>query len=143
MVRFWDTSAIVPLLVDEPMSRAIGEAYERDPVVVVWWATSVECTSAIARRERDGLLASGPAAGALARLSAQVDAWEEIEPSPRVRSTAERVCRTHPLRAADAFQLAAAIVAADGDPGTLPFVTLDERLADAARREGFPIVQPS
>jgi hypothetical protein len=31
-------------------------------------------------------------------------------------------------------------MAAADDPGSLPIVTLDERLADAARREGFPVV---
>jgi predicted nucleic acid-binding protein len=48
--------------------------------------------------------------------------------------------RTHDLGAADGFQLAAAIVASDGEPAGLPLVTLDERLARAASREGFPIV---
>ena len=46
----------------------------------------------------------------------------------------------HPLRTADALQLGAALVAADGDPQSLELVTLDRRLADAARREGFPVL---
>jgi hypothetical protein len=46
----------------------------------------------------------------------------------------------HPLRAADACQLAAAWVAAEGQPETLPVVTLDGRLAAAAEREGFPVL---
>lgn len=143
MVRFWDTSAIVPLLVDEPVTPAVLASYELDPRLVVWWATSVECTSAIARRERDGSLDPAGVAAATARLAAQTGAWEEVQPSSRVKSTAERLCRTHPLRAADALQLAAAIVAADGDPGTVPFVTLDERLGLAAAREGFPVEEPA
>ena len=69
--------------------------------------------------------------------------WAEIAPSARLRQTAERLLRVHPLRAADALQLAAAIVAADGDPETMAFMTLDERLALAARREGFPVVEPA
>jgi predicted nucleic acid-binding protein len=51
--------------------------------------------------------------------------------------------RVHPLRAADALQLAAAIIAADSEPRSLAFVTLDDRLARAAEREGFPVVEPA
>jgi len=142
MVRFWDTSAIVPMLVDEPASGATLSAFELDPRLVVWWATPVECTSAIARRGREGQLSPADISVATLRLEAHVGSWEEVQPSHRVRTTAQRLCRTHPLRAADAFQLAAAIVAAASDPGTLPFVTLDERLALAAQQEGFPVVEP-
>ncbi len=142
MVRFWDTSAIVPLLVAEAMSAVVHATYVQEPQLVVWWGTAVECTSAIARRDRDRSLAAGDVPVATTRLAALATAWQEIQPSARVRSTAERLCRTHPLRAADAFQLGAAIVAANGDPATLTFVTLDERLALAARREGFPVVIP-
>ena len=78
---------------------------------------------------------------ALQRLAALGTAWQEIPPTTRIRQTAERLLRVHPLRAADALQLAAAIAAADGDPRSLPFVTLDDRLARAAEREGFPVVE--
>ena len=46
----------------------------------------------------------------------------------------------HPLRAADALQLAAAFVAAERGPSSLQVVTLDERLADAMRKEGFVLI---
>lgn len=80
------------------------------------------------------------ASDGLAGLAAS---WQEVEPSSRLRQIASRLVRTHPLRAADALQLAAAIMAADGDPQTLPIVTLDERLARAAEREGFPVIEPA
>ncbi len=60
-----------------------------------------------------------------------------------VRRHAERVVEAHPLRAADALQIAAALVAAEEDPGSLPFVTLDRNLAEAAEREGFRVYLPS
>ena len=47
--------------------------------------------------------------------------------------------RVHALRAADALQLAAALLASDEEPAGLDIVTLDSRLADAARREGFRV----
>lgn len=141
-MRFWDASAIVPLLVDQVGTPAVTDEYERDPDLVVWWATRVEAASAIARLEREGALS------ALARLEADdrgrrlETAWQEVEPTERVRRMAMRLLRVHSLRSADALVLAAAIVAAEAEPGTLPFVTLDDRLAGAADREGFPVVRP-
>ena len=143
MVMFWDTSGIVPLLADEDGTRAATAEFERDPSMVVWWGSSVEAVSAIARREREGRLAARDVTMALQRLAALGTAWQEIPPTTRIRQTAERLLRVHPLRAADALQLAAAIAAADGDPRSLPFVTLDDRLARAAEREGFPVVEPA
>jgi predicted nucleic acid-binding protein len=78
----------------------------------------------------------------LGRLGALARAWREVQPVMAVRETAIRLLRVHPLRSADALQLASAIVAAEGHPATLPLVTLDGRLAQAAEREGFVIVRP-
>lgn len=142
-MRFWDSSSIVPLLVAQPSSAAVAAAFDQDPVIVAWWGTEVECTSAIARLEREGRLGAEGAAVAYGRLEAHVASWHEIQPASRLRQVAERLLRVHAIRAADAFQLAAAIIAADEDPRSLPFVTLDERLARAAEREGFPAVEPA
>jgi hypothetical protein len=116
--------------------------YERDPEAVVWWATEVECVSALSRLERDGDLSASSLSDALERLEALAGAWREVQPVPRVRQTAIRLLRVHPLRAADALQVAAALVTAEDHPATLPVVTLDNRLADAAEREGFPVIRP-
>lgn len=141
-MRFWDSSAVVPLLVSEAASAAVGAELRRDPVMLVWWATTVECVSALARRERDELLDAAGMAVAVERLDATAAAWREVLPTSSVRRTAVRLLRIHPLRAADALQLAAAVVASSGDQRALPFVTLDERLALAAQREGFGVVRP-
>ncbi|MFY9343542.1 MAG: hypothetical protein WAT39_13685 [Planctomycetota bacterium] len=53
---------------------------------------------------------------------------------------ARRLLANHPLRAADACQLAAALIACRERPDALGFVTLDSRLAEAARREGFTVL---
>jgi predicted nucleic acid-binding protein len=141
-VRFWDSSAIVGLLVEEAHSPALFAAYEHDPEVLVWWATEVECTSALARLERGGILSGVGLGEALDRLAALARSWREIQPISQVRETAIRLLRVHPLRAADALQLAAAIAAAEGRPASLGFVTLDDRLGLAADREGFVVDAP-
>ena len=141
-MRFWDASAVVPLLVSEPVSGSLVALLEADPVMLVWWGTPVECTSAVARRERDGALGAPDAARALGRLRTLAATWQEVLPADAVRSTAQRLLRVHPLRAADALQLAAAIIAAEHEPASLEFLCLDARLSDAANREGFTVTAP-
>jgi predicted nucleic acid-binding protein len=116
---------------------------ERDQGIVAWWATAVECMSALVRLEREGSLPSPSLGDAVRRLDALASAWQEVQPVGLVRQVAIRLLRVHPLRTADALQLAAAVVAAEDHPSTMPLVTLDERLAQAAEREGFPVVRPA
>jgi uncharacterized protein len=136
---FWDASAIAPLLVDEPHSRELLDLLGDDQAMVVWWVTRVECVSAIRRRERDGGLDRSSASGALELLNSLSGSWSEVLPSERVRESAERAVAVHPLRAADSLQLAAALTWRDAAqrPG---FVCLDERLSDAASREGLAVL---
>ena len=141
-MRFWDTSAVVRLLVADASSAAIMREYELDPEVIAWWATEAECVSALARLERDDSLTAPSMAEGLRRLDGLARAWREVQPVTAVRATAIRLLRVHPLRAADALQLGAAIVAAENHPASLQIVTLDERLAQAAEREGFAVVRP-
>jgi hypothetical protein len=138
-MKFWDASAVVPLLLVEEGRDAMLSELERDNTMFVWWATPVECVSAISRREREGALGLADATSAIDRLHALSQAWSEVLPTDAVRSRAQRLLRVHALRAADSLQLAAALVAAEGDPRRLPFVCLDERLNEAATREGFSV----
>jgi uncharacterized protein len=138
-MRFWDASALVPLIVNEPSTKRMQTLAAKDSSMLVWWGAEVECASALARLERDGDLTSPAAATAFRRLTQLAAAWHEIEPGEAVRETAVRFLRVHPLRAADSLQLAAAFVAAEGRPAALGLVTLDGRLASAGRKEGFAI----
>jgi len=140
-MRFWDASAIVPLLMTEAATKALQGRAGTDPAMLVWWATEVECASAIARLERDGALDAAAVNEAFDRLRRLGGGWHEVEPSDAVREAAVRFLRVHPLRAADALQLAAAFVAAERRPSSLEIVTLDERLAAAARKEGFVLTE--
>lgn len=139
-MKFWDASAIVPLLVKEATTSLLQTLAKRDSDMLAWWGSQVECASAVALLERDALLDRKGAALAFDRLKQLVDGWHEIEPNEIVRENALRFLRVHPLRAADALQLAAAFLAAERRPSSLEVVTLDERLADAARKEGFDVI---
>jgi uncharacterized protein len=139
-VRFWDASAIVPLLVAEASTRRLQALAASDPNMLVWWGSGVECVSALARVERDGMLDARAAVVAFERLKQLAAGWHEVDPSEIVRETAMRFLRVHPLRAADALQLAAAVIAAEQRPASLEMITLDDRLAGAARKEGFAVI---
>ena len=140
-MKFWDASAIVPLLMTEAATKALQKRAGTDRAMLVWWATEVECASAIARLERDGALTTAAVTEAFHRLKRLGEGWHEIEPSDGVREAAVRFLRVHSLRAAGALQLAAAFVAAERRPSSLEIVTLDERLAVAARKEGFVLTE--
>ena len=140
-MRFWDASAIVPLLMNEAATRTLQGLAAADPAMLVWWATEVECASAIARLERDGALDAPAVIEAFDRLKRLADGWHEVDPSDGIREAAVRFLRVHPLRGADALQLAAAFVVAERRPSSLEVITLDERLAAAARKEGFALVE--
>ncbi|MGH7321110.1 MAG: type II toxin-antitoxin system VapC family toxin [Candidatus Rokuibacteriota bacterium] len=136
-MKFWDSSAVVPLLVPEAASSRLKHLYDEDPVVLAWWGTEVECVSAIVRRQRLGRLGGPQGMEAFSRLRALRRGWHEVEAGEEVREAAKRFLRVHDLRAADALQLAAAFFAAEDRPSTLEFVCLDARLVGAAQREGF------
>jgi len=138
-MKFWDASAVVALLADESGLTFATRELDDDQAMTVWWGTRVECVSAIARRERDRSTDAASARRAHDQLRKLGDEWHEIEPTEGLRNIAERMLRVHVLRAGDALQLAAALTAALNEPSAVDFVSLDERLKDAAAREGFRV----
>ncbi len=140
-MRFWDSSALVPLLVMEDVTFRLGELYLEEDGILAWWGAEVECASALARLERESSLSPRDATLALQRLDDFARSWHLVEPVESLRQTARRLLRVHALRAADSLLLAAALLASEGQPSTLGFVCLDHRLSTAAQREGFPVVE--
>lgn len=138
-MKYWDSSALIRLLVTEEASGEMDALLRDDPAIVTWWGTSVECVSALARLERDGALAADDVRSALERLRQASHGWVEVPATDDVRDQAIRLLRSHRLREADALQLAAAVVASDFQASTLEFVSLDARQREAAEREGFLI----
>ena len=124
-MKFWDASAIVPLLVAQKTTARLQALTQSDPELLVWWGSAVECASALDRLERDAALDQTSAQLAFQRLTQTANAWHEIEPSELVRENAVRFLRVHPLRVADALRLAAALVAAQRRPASLVVVTRD------------------
>ncbi len=139
-MRFWDTSAIVPLCVTEPATVQARRLVDADQSVVVWWTTRTECVSALARLRRQGELTAVEEKQARRLLAALSAEWTEVSPSERLRQRTERLLALHALRAADAFQLAAALLWSRGDTSAHAVVSFDTRLREAAAREGFQVL---
>ena len=139
-MRFWDASAIVPLLVAEGSTATMEELVALDRDFILWWATSVEVFSGLYRKMRAGDTNMTQLEVAKRRLARLLNYAGLIPPSDPLRDRAHRLLAVHALRAADALQLAAALVWADERPAGLELVTLDDRLGEAARREGFRVV---
>lgn len=141
-MRFWDSSAIVPLLVEEPASAECRRLARTDPIFVVWCLARLEVLSALQRLRREGALPDDAVVAAERRLARIAGRWTEVDALLPVRERAERLLRVHPLRAFDSLQLAAGLVAVGEQPRGRAFVTLDDALFTAAEREGFDAIRP-
>lgn len=140
-MKFWDSSAILPLLVREPQSERVKTWLAADPSLVVWWGSRAECWSALARLRREEVITAAQESAIHRRLEVLAVTWVEVQPSAVVMEHARRLLRTHTLRAADALQLAAALVWREGGGGSGEFVTFDARLALCAELEGWALLQ--
>jgi predicted nucleic acid-binding protein len=139
-VKFWDTSAVVPLCINEPSSKAVRSILTRDSLMVVWWTTRTECVSALMRQTREGSLRNEDERQARQVLGQLADAWVEVQPTEILRATSERLLAVHALRAADAFQLAAALHWCRRQTTNMEFVSFDSRLREAGHKEGFTLL---
>jgi len=140
-MRFWDSSAIVPLIVNEENTAYCLKVLADDQEMLIWCLSRVEIVSALCRRVRDGLMSADEFQQVKERLKIILNKVVEVSAVERVRTRALRLLEVHPLRAADACQLAAALVVTQEDPERLAILCFDLRLEVAARKEGF-VVNP-
>ena len=137
---FWDSSALVPLCVQQQPSAivmALLEQYE----IAVWWATPLEIRSAFERLLRMGKLTNSENAAAGKRLEMLRRSWRELQPTEALRAQAEAFLMSYPLKAADSLQLAAAWTGCMGNVQSCTFISGDAQLLEAARQVGFQVVK--
>ena len=138
-MRFWDSSALIPLVVRQPASPRVDLWFAEGFSLAIWTLTSTEIASALWRLVREGALSEADAHRAEFRAEELAAASHTVADLEAVKPIARRLLRVHALRAADALQLGAALVWAVGQPQGKTVHTLDDRLAVAARREGFDV----
>jgi predicted nucleic acid-binding protein len=142
-MRFWDSSALVPLVCRETDSAKCRSWLRADPVVVVWALAATEVISALSRKRREDALSGRTFASAKRRLAKLETAWSEVTYYDAVRARARRLLEVHVLGAADALHLAAALVAVEDRTSHVGFVSFDRRLNEAAEKEGFAVLPQS
>jgi predicted nucleic acid-binding protein len=140
-MKFWDSSAMVPLIVDEKETEYCLKTLSHDQEMLIWCLSKVEVMSALCRRVRDRKLSEAAFQKAKRHLNDIIEHTYEVKAIEKVRNRALRLLEVHPLRAADACQLASVLVATQEDPDRLPIICFDQRLKNAAIKEGF-IVNP-
>lgn len=137
---FWDSSALVPTFLPEARSVELVSLFEAESEPAVWWGTLVECHSAIHRRHRKEAFPQKVLSATMERMAKFFEDADTIGATERIRQRAVRLLAVHALRASDAFQLGAALVWCEERPAGVELLCLDDRLREAADREGFTVL---
>jgi predicted nucleic acid-binding protein len=135
-LAFWDSSALIPLCVRQELTPRAIALYEIHDAAV-WWSTPVEIASGLARLPRMKQLDSGDWTKARKLARRLADSWSVIEPSDALRARSIQLVDRYDLRAADSFQLAAALEWCEDVPQGRVFLTTDRKLREAALLSGF------
>ena len=139
-MRYWDASALVPLIVGEPTSEKMRGLLAEDDRIATWVWSYTEIAGAVERRAREGAISWDQRLSVLQRLLVLADSWDEVTDVLAVRSRANSLVARHPLRAADAGQLGAALLLKEQVVSPLTFVCLDRNLSLAANDEGLHVL---
>ena len=137
-MRFWHSSALVPLFLKQPLSRVVEALLGEDTEIVIWWGASVECGSALARSVREGWISRSTERAAQQVVGELRASAYEVQPAAEVRARALRLLNLHPLRAVDALQLSAALIWCGERTAGAEFICLDSRLREAASPALYP-----
>jgi len=140
---FLDTSALAKCYLEEQGTERMLDIFESGAVLFVSHLSLVEAASAGMSRFRRGELNGELLVELLACLENDFQLRFRVVPvSAAVLSESVAVVRRHPVRAADAIQLASALsVRGPGKSGPL-FVSSDKTLNAAAANEGLEILNP-
>jgi predicted nucleic acid-binding protein len=136
VILYVDTSALGPLLVDEPTSADCGELWDGADSVTSTRLAYIEAVAALSQAGRMGRIAAQTVRGARSVLD---DLWpvvDVIELDQALMADAADLAVGHGLRGYDATHCAAAIAANDPE---LVAASGDARLLAAWRAEGVAV----
>ncbi len=136
MIAYFDTSAVVPLIISEASTERCTRLWNESSRVVSVRLLYPEARAALAKARRMGRLTSGQLEQAVRELDSIIAEVDHIEVTAELAHAAGELAQAHDLRGYDAVHLAAAIALADGD---LVAVTVDAHLAAAATDVGIVV----
>lgn len=137
MILYLDTSAFVPLLVEEPTSASCGELWDAADRLVTTRLTYVESANALAMADRIGRITTVEHEAGRERLA---ELWPEVdvlELREQLMVAAGDAARPHALCGYDSVHFAAAVALDDQD---LVAAAGDANLLAAWRRAGLAVV---
>jgi predicted nucleic acid-binding protein len=141
VVRYYDTSALVKQYLHEAGSNLVLRLLKSGEKVYTASFTYAETHAAFGRRSREGLLSRETRRRLALRFDRDWETYEVVVLSENVLQLARRMLYRHPLRSADAIHLASALLlAGTSSNARWSFICADGRLCDAAKAEGFQVV---
>lgn len=136
MILYLDTSALVPVLIEEPTSRACGELWDGADGVTATRLAYIEAVAALALAERMGRISEEQTRDGRSVLDDLWPAMDVIELDQALMFEAARLAVAHGLRGYDATHCAAAVAANDAE---LVAASGDSRLLAALQVEGVAV----
>lgn len=140
MIGYFDTSAVIPLLIGEPSSATCTRVWNEANRSISVRLLYPEARAALARAERMGRITKRQLESAVAELEAIVSEIDHVAITAELARHAGHLAQAHQLHGYDAVHLAAALAALDAE---LVLVTGDNDLAGAARSLGLPVALTS
>ncbi len=135
-VTCFDTSALIPLIVEEPSTPVCQRLWNEASRVASVRLLYAEASAALARAHRMARLTTTQLDAAIAALEDIVVELDHVEITDQLVRTAGALVRTHGLRGDDAVHLGAGLTVSDDD---VVFVTGDSNLAAAAHVLGIAV----
>ena len=143
---FFDSSALAKRYIQEQGTAAVLVLFEKAGRLVISRLAIVEVTSALVRRQRAGEMSARQFEVVFSALSADLrQRFEVVDLGGPVTTRAVDLVRAHALRAADALQLACALIGRGErkEDSEFTFVSTDRELNAAAELEGLSILDPT
>lgn len=140
MIAYFDASAFVPLLIDEPGTEACRDLWNEADIVASSQLLYAEAAAVVAGAERGGRIAVDEADRALGRLDEYWPEIRRVDVDDRLVRSAAGHARRFGLRGYDAVHCAAAEILGDGN---LVAAAGDRRLLSAWDALGLRVFDPN
>jgi predicted nucleic acid-binding protein len=137
VILYLDTSAFVPLLIDEPPSQTCGALWDVADQLVTTRLTYVEVAAALAAAQRLGRITSKEHDAGRERLTELWPEFDVVEFDEQLMAAAAQAAMARGLRGYDSVHFAAAVAVNDE---YLVATAGDRRLLDAWRAEGIAVI---
>jgi len=135
---YWDASALVKKYLSETGSDTVRQWLAKDPVLVTSQLAYAEIHATFARKRRERDISSLDYQRVCRIFEADWQAITVVQLDDRLLPTIRSLLSRHPLRGADSVHLASALYTAEqAQLRPLPFACADNRLLQAARKEGL------